>query len=209
MTITRQNKRHSAPATMQREKIWDPVSRLWHWVFALAIVVNWLLGRFMTFDTVRWHFYMGIFILALLLFRLLWGLFGPQPVRFKSFWPTPSRLFRYMRGFLRREPSGAPGHNPLGALSVYALLLVAAAQGITGLFIEAEDFFEAAPLHGYVSERIADFMSSWHHVMPVVILVLVALHVAAILFYWIWKRENLLKPMITGWKWVKQGQADE
>lgn len=196
---------------MHREKIWDPVSRLWHWVFALAIVMNWLLGWFMTFDTVRWHFYTGIFILALLVFRLLWGFCGPQPVRFKSFWPSPKRVLGYMRGFFKREPSGAPGHNPLGALSVYALLLVAAAQGVTGLFIEADDFFEAAPLHGYVSDGVADFMSSWHHTIPLVILVLVVLHVAAILFYWIWKRENLTRPMITGWKWVRQeqGKTDE
>src|SRR5699024_4321183 len=120
MTTTRPSERAGTTTTMRREKIWDPVSRLWHWVFALAIVCNWLLGRFMTFDTVRWHFYMGIFILALLAFRLLWGLFGPQPVRFTSFWPTPSRVWRYLRTFFKREPSGTPGHNPLGALSVYA-----------------------------------------------------------------------------------------
>lgn len=204
MTTTRQTDRTDTPTTMQREKIWDPVSRLWHWAFALAVVANWLLGRFMDFGIVWWHFYMGFLVLGLLTFRLVWGICGPQPVRFGSFWPTPGRLLRYLGGVFKREPSGAPGHNPLGALSVYALLLVVAAQAVTGLFIEAEDFFEAAPLHGYVGDGLTDFMSSWHHTLPAVILVLVVLHVIAIVFYLLWKRENLIGPMIHGWKWVRR-----
>lgn len=189
---------------LQREKIWDPVSRLWHWVFAVAIVANWTLGNYMSFDTVQWHFYVGYLVLALLAFRLLWGLVGPAPVRFRSFAPTPSGTARYAGSVLRREPSGAPGHNPLGALSVYAMLAVIAAQAISGLFIEADDFFEEAPLHDYVSDEVSDFMSGWHHTLPDVILILVILHIAAILFYLVWKRENLIKPMIDGWKWVRR-----
>lgn len=182
------------------------MSRLWHWAFALAVVVNWSLGKFMTFDTVRWHFYAGFVILGLLVFRLLWGFLGPQPVRFKNFLPRPSRVLRYIGGVWKREPSGAPGHNPLGALSVYAILFAVAAQGITGLFIESDDFFEAAPLNGYVSSDLSSFMSSWHHALPLVILVLVLMHVAAIFFYLIWKRENLISPMFNGWKWVRRKQ---
>lgn len=189
---------------MQREKIWDPVSRLWHWLFALAVVVNWFIGQFMTFDTVRWHFYVGFSVLALLAFRLVWGFRGPIPVRFRTFLPTPKQLVRYLRGVFIREPSGAPGHNPLGALSVYAILFAVTAQAITGLFIEAEDFFESAPLNAYVSEGVVDFMSSWHHALPTVILILVVLHIVAIFFYLIWKRENLIRPMIDGWKWVQR-----
>src|SRR5699024_5059310 len=158
----------------------------------------------MTFDTVRWHFYGGFVILGLLGFRLLWGVLGPAPIRFRNFRPAPKRVLRYLGGVGKREPSGAPGHNPLGALSVYAILLVVAAQGVSGLFIEADDFFAAAPLHGYVSAHVASFMSSWHHVLPLVILILVVLHVAAVLFYLLWKRENLIGPMFHGWKWVRR-----
>lgn len=189
---------------LQREKIWDPVSRVWHWVFAVAVATNWYLGTYMTFGTIKWHFYMGIFILALLLFRLLWGFLGPSPVRFKSFFPTPGSIRCYLASVLKREPSGTPGHNPLGALSVYALLLVVIAQAISGLFSKAEDFFEAAPLHPYVSDTVAGFLESWHHTLPTVILILVGLHVGAIVFYFVWKRENLITPMIHGWKWVRR-----
>lgn len=187
---------------LQREKIWDPVSRLWHWVFAAAVAANWTLGTFMSFTTVQWHFYVGYLVLALLVFRLIWGFFGPSPVRFRSFLPTPSAIARDFRAFFKREPGGVPGHSALGALSIYAMLLAIAGQAISGLFIEADDYFEEALLFGYVSEDVSNFMSFWHHTLPDVILILVILHVAAILFYLIWKRENLIAPMIHGWKQV-------
>lgn len=195
----------SIDGNLQRAKIWDPVSRLWHWVFAVAVVGNWLLGNyFMSFDTVRLHFYIGIGILALLVFRLVWGLWGPAPVRFSTFMPTPSDVKQYLGSLFKREPSGTPGHNPLGALSVIAMLAVVAVQASFGLFIRADDFFEAAPLHPYVSDSVADFLSDWHHTLPVVILVLVVMHVAAIVFYRVWKREDLITPMIHGRKWVRR-----
>lgn len=189
---------------LQQEKIWDPVSRLWHWVFAGAVAANWALGTFMSFTTVQWHFYVGYLVLALLMFRLIWGFVGPASVRFKSFLPGPSAIARDCRIFFRREPGGVPGHTALGALSIYAMLLATAGQAASGLFIEADDYFEEALLFGYVSEDVSDFMSFWHHTLPDVILILVVLHVAAILFYLIWKRENLIAPMVHGRKRIRR-----
>lgn len=180
------------------------MSRLWHWVFAAAVTANWILGTFMSFYTVQWHFYVGYLVLALLGFRLLWGVVGPAPVQFRSFLPTPSKIARDLGSFFRREPGGALGHSALGALSVYVMLLVIAGQAITGLFIEADDYFEEAPLFAYVPGAVSDFMNTVHHTLPDVILILVALHVAAIVFYLVWKRENLIMPMIHGWKQVRR-----
>lgn len=186
------------------EKIWDPVTRLWHWVLVLAVSVGWVFGKYMSFDTVQWHFYIGYLILALMLFRYLWGFAGPTPVRYRAIIPTPTEVFIYLRHMGRREPSGSPGHNPVGSLSVIAMLIVITAQAVTGLFIESDDFFEYGPLAGYVSESVVNRLTWWHHFNADVILVLVVLHVGAILFYLLWKRENLIKPMISGWKWVKR-----
>ena len=188
----------------QREKIWDPVTRLWHWVLALAVCLAWALGKFMELDTILWHFYLGYLVLGLMAFRLLWGCFGPAPIRFSKLLPTPSATLRYLKNIGRREPSGSPGHNPLGSLSVIAMLLVIAAQGITGLFNESEDFFETAPLAAYVSQATVNRMYWWHDLISNLVLALVILHVAAIVFYLLWKRENLILPMISGWKWVKR-----
>ena len=189
---------------LQREKIWDPVTRLWHWVLAFSVAVAWSFGTFMTFDNVRWHFYLGYLILGLMAFRLLWGLVGPRPVRWASLIPRPSAVRDYLRSLKKRQPGGAPGHNPLGSLSVIVMVGALIGQGFSGLFIEAEDFFEYAPLNGDVSKSTVKLMSSWHHTLSDVILVLVILHVTAIFVHLFWKRENLITPMITGWKWVRR-----
>lgn len=188
----------------QREKIWDPVTRVWHWVLVLAMVVGWSFGKFMSFDTIEWHFYLGYLVIGLMAFRVLWGFVGPSPVRFATILPTLSSTLRYLKTLGSRKPSGSPGHNPLGSLAVIAMLVVITVQAIAGLFLESEDFFEYGPLNEYVSEATADSLNWWHDIMADGILILVGLHVAAILFYWLWKKENLVKPMLSGWKWVKR-----
>lgn len=189
-------------------KIWDPVTRLWHWVLAAVVITNWIFGEFMSFDTVVWHFYLGYTALGLLAFRLVWGFAGPVPVRWRNLFPHPAALKRYLGHLGKREPSGTPGHNPLGSLSAIALLLVLVGQAGTGLFIETDDFFESGPLYGYVSEATINSLTWWHHFLSKVLLGLVVLHLLAILYYRLWKRENLVKPMITGWKWVRKENMD-
>jgi cytochrome b len=188
---------------LELKKIWDPVTRLWHWVLATVVITNWIFGEFMSFDTVTWHFYLGYTVLGLLGFRILWGLVGPVPIRWGSLFPAPQALTAYLSKIGSREPSGTPGHNPLGSLSVLALLLVLAGQAATGLFIETDDFFESGPLISYVSEATVNSLTWWHHFLSKVLLALVVLHLAAIVYYHLWKRENLVKPMITGWKLVR------
>ena len=180
------------------------MTRLWHWGLAIAVVLNWTFGTFMSFDTVIWHFYIGYLVLGMMAFRLLWGFIGPVPVRLATLVPTPASLLQYLKTIRRREPSGSPGHNPLGSLSVIAMLLAITAQGFTGLFIETEDFFEYGPLNSYVSEQTVKSMIGWHHFFSDMILILVILHVAALVFYLLWKKENLIKSMIDGWKWVRR-----
>lgn len=196
-------------AQLEQKKIWDPVTRLWHWVLAVVVITNWGLGEFMSFDTISWHFYLGYTLIGLIAFRILWGFIGPSPVRWSSLWPRPVALLSYLRGLRHRTPSGSAGHNPLGSLSVLAILLVLAGQAGSGLFIESDDFFESAPLVGYVSESTVNSMTWWHHFLSSVLLILVILHLLAILFYRIWKREDLVRPMISGWKWVRSEASSE
>jgi cytochrome b len=192
-----------------QEKIWDPVTRLWHWALVLSVGVGWSFGKFMSFDTIQWHFYLGYLTLGLMAFRFLWGCVGPAPIRFRALLPTPANLLGYLRHVGQRKPSGTAGHNPLGSLSVILMLLAISAQAITGLFIESDDFFESGPLAGYVTEATVSQLTWWHRLNADFILILVVLHVSAILFYLLWKNENLIKPMITGWKWVKRDNTDE
>jgi cytochrome b len=186
------------------EKIWDPVTRLWHWVLVLSVVTGWSMGKFMTFSTIEWHFYCGYATGGLLIFRCYWGFFGPAPIRFKRLIPTISDTVAYLRKMASRAPSGTPGHNPIGSLSVIAMILLLGTQATTGLFVESNDFFEMGPMAGYVSNDLIDRMTWIHRLVADWILMIVVLHVCAIFFYLIWKKENLIKPMITGLKWVKE-----
>jgi len=145
----------------------------------------------------QWHAYCGYLALALVVFRIIWGFAGSWHARFANFVPSPKRLVAYLKG----ETAGGLGHNPLGALSVIALLLAVLLQASTGLFADDDIFFQG-PLTKYVSNATVAFLTSIHRFNQYIIMALVALHIGAILFYQIYKKESLVRPMITGDKKV-------
>lgn len=187
----------------RRERIWDPALRLFHWSLAILVVANWLLGKIGPSDMTL-HFWLGYAVIALLAFRLVWGLVGPAPARFGQFVRGPRAVLSYGREMVRPRPSNWPGHSPVGALAVVAMLAVLVMQVGTGLFADPDDYINVGPLADQVSSDTSRAALRWHHRGADLILVLVILHIAAILFYRLWKREDLVRPMITGWKWVRR-----
>jgi cytochrome b len=182
--------------------LWDPLIRIYHWLLFAAVTTGWLLGKFGP-DIMTLHFYAGYTVIGLLAFRLVWGLFGPPAVRFRGFFHAPATTWGYVRGMFTRRPSYWRGHNPVGALSALAILLVLAAQATAGLFADPEDYINAGPLASEVRASTARAALSWHNSLSTVILALVLLHVGAILYYRFWKGEDLVRPMITGRKAVR------
>ena len=191
----------------RREAVWDPVTRLWHWLLAASVITGWILGEFRTFSIMQWHIYLGYLTGGLLVFRYVWGWVGPAPIRHRTLVGSLRGISAYLRRLGRRRPSGVAGHNPLGALSVIAMVLALTAQVVTGLFSEDDALFFSGPLASEVSSDTIETMTSYHYLFSNVVLVLVALHLAAILFYLVWKRENLVVPMLNGLKWVKDRPA--
>ena len=110
--------------SLQRQKIWDPLTRLWHWLLVASVTLGWVFGEFMNFDTIQWHFYCGYVILALVAIRCFRALVGPANLRLSTLLPAPSQVLAYLKSLPGRSPSGTPGHNPLGALSVLAMLIL-------------------------------------------------------------------------------------
>ena len=190
--------------SLEQRRVWDIPTRLFHWSLVGTVVTGLYLGEYRGFSTINLHFYFGYATAALLAFRLLWGVIGPQPSRLSALFPSPKRLFNYMATLGRRRPSGTAGHNPMGALSVVAMIVALIVQITTGLFAEDDGLFAEGPFSEYISDSNVLTMTAFHHYTSRVILALIAIHIAAILFYQVWKRENLVKPMITGWKWVKR-----
>lgn len=187
----------------QRVKLWDPLLRGFHWLLALSVCAAWGLGQWGP-NIMVLHFWCGYAVAGLLLFRLVWGIIGPAPARFAQFIRGPKAIADYAAHLTERRPSHWPGHNPLGALSVIAMLALLAAQVTTGLIADPEDYINVGPLADRVPHNTATAAVGWHNLGATAIAVLVALHVAVILFYRIWKREDLVRPMITGWKDIRK-----
>lgn len=195
--------REGSGGSLRLEKIWDLPTRLFHWLLAASVIAGWYFGEFRTFSTIDWHFYLGQATGWLLVFRLFWGFYGPAPARFSTIIPSRGALFGYLRHLWRRTPSGIAGHNPVGGLSVAALLIVLSVQVICGFFSEDDGLFASGPFVKFASPNWVLFAGGIHHKSSLVLLMLVVLHVAAIAFYHLWKRENLILPMISGWKRVR------
>lgn len=190
-----------APAP-RRVRLWDPALRLFHWSLAASVIGGWLLGEFGP-AIMTLHFYAGYAVAALLAFRLVWGLVGPRPARFAQFLRGPAAVAAYVRTLPERRPSLWAGHNPLGGWASAALLLLLAAQVATGLAADADDYLNAGPLASWVGAPLNLTAAAWHAVLSTLVLAAALLHVAAIAFYAVWKRENLVRPMIDGWKAVR------
>jgi cytochrome b len=178
-------------------RVWDLPTRVFHWVLALSVVASIITAK-VGGAAMVWHFRLGYLALGLLVFRLIWGLVGGRWSRFASFLYGPGRVWAYVRG--RHDARGLDevGHNPLGALSVWALLALLLAQVGSGLFAD-DEIANVGPLNRFVSGSTAQWLTGWHkEVGESVLIALLVLHVAAVLFYrWV-RRKDLLTPMITG-----------
>jgi cytochrome b len=185
--------------TQHTARIWDLPTRLFHWLLAgsiVGLVVTAKIGG----NAMVWHFRLGFVVLALVTFRIVWGLIGGRWSRFASFVPAPARLLNYLRG--NASPQDKAGHNPLGALSVVALLTVTAVQVGSGLLTDDEIAF-AGPLTRFVSGEVVSKFTTYHkEIGQYLLLALVGLHLAAIAFYTVVRKERLVGPMVHGDKQV-------
>jgi cytochrome b len=181
-------------------RIWDLPTRLFHWGFALAVF-----GAIITdlLDDIIWHSYCGYTALVLLIFRLIWGFIGPHHARFTTFIPTLVSL----KAFFKQPSQTTLGHNPLGALSVMAMLGIVLVQAVSGLFTDDEIFF-TGPMTKYVGESTVKLMNMIHANNHVLVYGIVALHLLAILYYQMIKKNNLLGPMLHGDKDIVQGEKN-
>lgn len=177
-------------------RVWDLPTRLFHWSLVLCFGGLLATGE-MAGDAMAWHFRLGYTALSLLLFRLLWGVWGGRWSRFSAFGLAPATLLRYIRG--EQTAALTVGHNPLGSVAVLALLLLALLQAVTGLFSADEAASTAGPLARMVSATWAQAATVYHaQIGKILLIVLVQLHIAAIVFHRIRRGENLVLPMLTG-----------
>jgi cytochrome b len=185
--------------------VWDLPTRLFHWLLATLVLASFVTGEIGGL-WMRYHIWSGCAILGLLLFRLAWGFVGGRHARFSAFVRGPGAVLRYTQTMLRRDAPKHLGHNPLGGWSVLAMLFALLVQAATGLFAN-DDIITEGPLYPWVDKATSDWLTGIHLLNQGVVLLLVAVHVMAVLFYLIIKHENLVLPMLTGRKhWHQEDQ---
>jgi cytochrome b len=183
--------RPSSSEEAARVRVWDIPTRLTHWLIVVLVALSWW-----TAETGRleWHRWSGYVLLGLVIFRIYWGFAGSSTAKFSGFVRGP----RAIVGYLKSGASHAIGHNPLGALSVVALLLLLIAQIALGLFAVDIDGIESGPLSLYVSFEAGRVAAHWHCDLFNVLLGLVALHLVAVAWYVFFRKQPLIAAMIHG-----------
>jgi cytochrome b len=184
-------------------RVWDAPTRLFHWAIVVLLGTSWLT------ESRGWmelHFLAGYSVIALLLFRLAWGLVGSETARFSHFLKSPLAALRHLARLHRREPDTGVGHNAAGGWMVLVMLALLAVQAATGLFAN-DDGDTEGPLFKYVSKERSDWLSHVHAVNFTLIQVAVLVHVAAVVAYAMLKRHDLVRPMITGRKPLPLGMS--
>lgn len=180
---------------MQRVRVWDLPTRICHWGLVLCISGAYLTGEYGWLD-MQWHFWFGYGVLGLVLFRILWGFVGGEYARFNRFLRGPEAVLRYVENW---RGASYLGHNPLGALSVIAMLGAILVQALTGLF-SSDDIEWFGPLAERVSGDTTDLATSIHVQWQIVLLVLIVLHLLAIAAYRLFKGQNLSAAMFSGYQ---------
>ncbi|WP_157729746.1 cytochrome b/b6 domain-containing protein [Bacterioplanes sanyensis] len=177
---------------------WDAFIRLFHWLLVACISFGWWSGE-QGGEWMEWHMRSGYAVLALVMFRLLWGFTGTPFARFRQFVRSPLTVWRYANGLWRKDASTYQGHNPLGGWMVVALLLLCSAQAGTGLFANDEIFTEG-PLVALVSYDLSVEITRWHRTLFDLLLAAIALHLIGVATHQWGKKEPLLQAMLHGRK---------
>ncbi len=176
--------------------VWDVPVRLVHWLIVSLVAAAYATWRL---NWMVWHGRIGDVLLALLLFRLLWGFFGSEMARFSRFLTSPRTALEHLKYALLREPDHQVGHNPAGGWMVVFLLVLLLGETLTGLYV-ANDIADVGPLTGFVPAPAANAIEASHAILWDVLLAAIVLHVLAIAGYAAIKGQNLLRPMIIGSK---------
>jgi cytochrome b len=194
-------------SSVRAVEVWDLPVRLFHWALVL-LVISQIVTVSIGGNAMEYHMLGGYAILTLVLFRIAWGLFGSRHARFANFVRGPTAVFAYARELFGTQHRQHLGHNPLGAWSVVLMVLSLGTQAVSGLFAD-DEVMTTGPLEKHVSDDVASLMTEIHEVNAFVLGLLIAVHVAAIFYYLIARRENLIRPMITGTKdWPEPAVAE-
>ncbi|MFZ4380207.1 MAG: cytochrome b/b6 domain-containing protein [Polynucleobacter sp.] len=170
--------------------VWDFPVRVFHWLLVVSFAGAWLSSESEAQQMI--HYAFGYTAVALVLFRVVWGIVGTRYARFSQFIKGPTETIHHLKALLTGNQHPGLGHNPAGALAMLSLMILIVLIGLTGYWS--------------VKEFLGDFMSGAHETVANLALVVVVIHIAAAIIMSFMQKENLVRSMFTG---NKQGSPDQ
>jgi cytochrome b len=164
-------------------RVWDPLVRIFHWSFAGAVILAYLSDGARTV-----HESAGYVALALVAFRLVWGIVGTRYARFADFVRGPRAVAAYLGDIFAMNARRHLGHNPAGGAMILALLFLAAVAGVSGWLTTTDRFFAVW------------WMEDIHSFSADLLIAFAGLHVVGVVASSLLHKENLVRAMITGKK---------
>lgn len=192
---------HTNHSIDQSRYIWDLPLRLFHWLLVASLILSYISTE-LSIEWLYWHIEIGIIIFSLIIFRFIWGIIGTTTSRFVNFAPTRARIRQYYTGkyFLT-------GHTPLGAISVFVLLLLVFFQTVTGFFSFNDEADIHGPFYSIVNSKYYEAATSLHSMLSAVLLIFICLHIIAISYYRLIKNRNIITPMLIGYSHIPRSIA--
>ena len=187
-------------------RVWDFPTRVMHWSLAAGIAICWWTGAH---NELQYHLYSGYAVLWIALMRVYWGLVGSSTARFVNFLRSPRVVVKYARTLHQRSSDYIHGHNPLGAISVVVMLGLVLGVVSLGLFAVDVDGLYSGPLSVFVDFHTGRHLAHLHYRVFRYLLLAIGLHILAVVFYYAYKRHNLVLPMISGRRVVDSGKSEE
>ena len=174
-------------------KVWDIWVRLFHWLLVIVFSASFISGKAEKFPQ---HYYLGIVVVSLIVFRLLLGIFGSSNVRFWRFIKSPREALAYIKGKKTYDYE----HNPLSGYFIVIILILLLIQFVSGLFLESIDAWYYAPLNPYVLEETVYTLKGVHSYVSDAMIILITIHVIAAIYYQWVAKNPIITTMITGKK---------
>ncbi|TQV71396.1 branched-chain alpha-keto acid dehydrogenase subunit E2 [Aliikangiella marina] len=196
--------KQSSPETLQMVLVWDWPIRLFHWLLVANLVFLITTGN-VGGDWIIWHIRSAYILSGLILFRILWGVFGSYYARFHQFVVSPFKSFSHLMSLIKGNPSKHYGHNPAGAVMVIVLLVALLSQFLAGTVI-SDDIMWYGPFYSWVSESLSSLGTRIHYQMEIVLIVLAAVHILAVMYHQFVLKEKLVQAMLHG---KKEKEANE
>jgi cytochrome b len=190
---------------MKKNLVWDIPVRLFHWLLVICLLGQWLTAEVLE-DVMDVHFYIGYFVLGLIIFRLFWGFVGTKYAKFSSFIASPKAMLSYLRSLTSKQKVFTTGHNAVGGLLLPAVLILVGLQAISGLFT-SDDIVSSGPYYEGADSVTQEWMQWLHHNIFDVLIALIVIHLLVIAWYRWALKHDLITPMLTGQKVVEASKA--